>query len=142
MIPYGLLIKIGIGLLAGFLLISGVKTAGTLWGNMWTKHDNEVKEKLADKQNLAYQTARAEEMEATLALTKEHNKELQAIYQAQDMERKQSAAVYQKELDKDITGRIEELEVDFADFERRATKATERVLKQEEKLSDWSTIQP
>ena len=58
------------------------------------------------------------------------------------MERKQSAAVYQKELDKDITGRIEELEVDFADFERRATKATERVLKQEEKLSDWSTIQP
>lgn len=141
-IPYGLLIKAGIALVAVWLLISGVKSAGVLWDNMWTKHDNKVKTDIAQAQNLAYQKARAEEMEKTLELTKEHHKEMQTIYAAQDTERKEANKVYQAELAKDITGRVEELEVDFKDFKRRATRATERVLIEESNLSDWSTVNP
>jgi hypothetical protein len=142
MIPYGLIIKAVLGIVAVFILISVFKSAGTLVTNFFVEKENAVKREISDKQNLAYQTAKAEEMEKTLELTKAHHKEMQTIYAAQDVERKQSAAIYQKELDKDITGRIEELEGDFEDFERRATRATERVFREEERLSDWTTVNP
>ena len=142
MIPYGLIIKVVIGVVAIFIIISVFKSAGTIVTNFFVEKENAVKREISDKQNLAYQTARAEEMEATLELAKTHHKELQDVYKAQDAERKESAAIYQKELDKDITGRIVELEGDFEDFKRRATKATERVFREEERLSDWTTISP
>jgi hypothetical protein len=140
MIPYGLLIKIGIGLLSVFLLISGVKTAGTLWGNMWTKHDNEVKEKLADKQNLAYQTARAEEMEKTVALVKQYEAEKATIRTEYDQKIQASDAKYEKAISKDITGRLEELESDYKDFNERAKRASIRELAKKRELSDLSTV--
>ena len=142
MIPYGLIIKAVFGIVAVFILISVFKSAGTLVTNFFVERENAVKREISDKQNLAYQTAKAEEMEKTLALTKEHHAQMQEVYKLQDVERKESTKLYQAEIAKDITGRVVELEDDFEDFKRRATRATERVLNEEVRLSDWSTVTP
>lgn len=142
MIPYGLIIKAVLGIVAVFILISVFKSASTLVTNFFVEKENAVKREISDKQNLAYQTAKAEEMEKTLELTKAHYKEMQEVYKLQDVERQAANKVYQAEIAKDITGRVEELEDDFTDFKRRATRATERVLNEESRLSDWSTVNP
>ena len=135
------IIKTVIGIVILFIIVSAFKSAGTLWDNMWTRHDNKVKQELAAAQKMAYAQGVAEEAKRSAEHVKELYAEMNDIRAAQQDENKEIRREYQEKLDKDIVGRLEELESDVEAFAAKAAKATRRKFDDKERLSDLSTVQ-
>ena len=137
-----LIIKTVVGLVTVFILVSALKSAGTLWDNMWTRHDNKVKEEIARAEQMAYAQGVAAEAKASADQVKELYKQMDDIRGQSAKEQSDIRVEYEKKIERDLLARIVELEEDVESFKAKATKATRRKFDEKERLSDLSTVTP
>jgi hypothetical protein len=136
----GLGIKTVIGLAILFVLLTVGRSCSTVIGNFWTERDNSIKKTIAHELNAEYQKARNEEFKIWMASQTALNEDMRTVYKQQDDEKREASETYQKEINRDVEGRLDELSNDLKDLTMRMQRATERVLREEENLSDWSTV--
>ena len=136
------ILKVVGAIILGVIVLIGFNSCTTLFGNFWTDRDNAIKKTMAHDMNEEYQKVRMEEYKVFMAAEKEHAKELREIYTVQKDEKREADQEYQKQINRDVSGRLDQLDDDLADATMRMQRATERVINEEAELSDWSTVNP